>query len=181
MSWQSIVKTVAPALGAVFGGPLGGMATTFLADVLLPAEEVKKVKSPKQLETMVGQVISNGGPEILAKIKAADQAFDKYLVDAGIDLEEIHARDRDSARNRQIATKDRTPAIMGYLILVGFFAVLGLLAFVKMPESAISPMNIMLGSLGTMAASVVTFFYGSSSSSSSKNSLLARVVGKGGQ
>ena len=62
--------------------------------------------------------------------------------------------------------------ILGGIIVIGFFALLGLLIFNPAPIDNKDLLNITIGSLLAAFATVVNYFYGSSKGSSDKNELL---------
>jgi hypothetical protein len=162
---QEILKAVAPVLGTALGGPLGGAAAAFIADKL--GLESKTVES-------VAAVLSSSRltPEQITQVRQAEIDFEKFCKSHQIDLEKVHAADRDSAREMLIATRTKVPAWLTFLITVGFFGVLA--AMFKWPEMKESaPLMIMLGSLGTAWTGACAFWFGSTSGSSQKNELLA--------
>ena len=122
-------------------------------------------------EAEVTEAISRATPEQLVALKKIDADFKIELKNLDINLEKISAADRDSARNREIQTGDKTPAIMGFMIMGGFFGILGLLFFkgASVDSNTIQIINIMLGALGTMAMGVVSYYFGSSSGSRQKD------------
>ena len=70
-------------------------------------------------------------------------------------------------------------ATIAILLMIGFFAVLGTLlygAFLKVALDGTlkDVLLVMLGTLGTMVATVVNFYFGSSQGSMAKDALLAR-------
>ena len=162
MDW---LKTLAPLLGTALGGPLGGAAASFIADKL--GIESKTIEA-------VTSVLNSGKmtPEQLSSIKLAEIDFQKFLRENDIKLEEIAAADRESARTMQISTKSSVPAVLTYLLTIGFFGVLG--AMFKYPELKESaPLMIMLGSLGTAWTGACAFWFGTTHGSQAKNDLLA--------
>jgi hypothetical protein len=66
-----------------------------------------------------------------------------------------------------------TQALIGVLILAGFFAAFAASLLIEPPPAARSAVDILLGYLGAMSSGVVSFYFGSSSGSASKNRLLA--------
>lgn len=78
------------------------------------------------------------------------------------DLEQIAANDRDSARKREMVVQDKTPRNLAYFLTAGFFGLLGALFFGTPPESAMSTLQIMTGSLGTAWITMIAYYYGTS-------------------
>ena len=71
-------------------------------------------------------------------------------------------------------TKDLLMYILGGLIVLGFFGLLGLLIFNPAPVDNKDLLNITIGSLIAAFATVVGYFYGSSKGSADKNELLKK-------
>lgn len=162
MDW---LKTLLPGLGTALGGPLGGIAASFIADKLnVPEKTVKAVTEAISAQSLT--------PDQLSQLKLAEIDFQKYLKQHDIKLEEIAAADRGSARDMLTATKAKTPAVLTYIITLGFFGVLGAMFYwPEVKESA--PLMIMLGSLGTAWTGACAFWFGTTHGSQSKNDLLA--------
>lgn len=69
-------------------------------------------------------------------------------------------------------------ATIAILLVLGFFAVLGVLLYaafmkVSLDGTLKDVLLVMLGTLGTMVATVVNFYFGSSQGSMAKDALLA--------
>ena len=96
------------------------------------------------------------------------------MAQIGIDEQKIAAMDRDSARNREIDLKDKTPSFLAFFLTFGFFGVLGLIMFYPIQPSARGVIDIMLGSLGTAWISVIMYYFGSSVGSKIKTQLLKK-------
>ena len=78
--WKGLVKTVAPFLGTALGGPVGGVAARAIAGAVLGDEDASQED--------VAAALQKANPEMLAKLKEADQ---KFKVEMG-KLELDHAR-----------------------------------------------------------------------------------------
>ncbi|MEW6670211.1 MAG: hypothetical protein AB1427_00825 [Thermodesulfobacteriota bacterium] len=166
--WKKIIKTVAPTLATALGGPLAGMAVTTIATALgIDSSD------PKQAESEIAKAVMSGNPEILLKLKQADQDFQVRLRELDIDLEKIYAEDRKSARDMRTAMKDKFPDFLTALVTIGFFAVLAVHFFHAIPEGNQTFLNIMLGSLGTVWVDQIRFYFGSSKGSKTKEEMLA--------
>ena len=159
------IKALVPMIGTALGGPLGGAAASFIADKLgLDSKDVKAVSD----------VLNSGKltPEQISALKLAEIDFQKFLESNKIKIEEIAAGDRKSARDMLAATRAKTPAVLTYIITIGFFGVLG--AMFRWPEVKESaPLMIMLGSLGTAWTGACAFWFGTTHGSQAKNDLLA--------
>ena len=73
--------------------------------------------------------------------------------------------------------KDIAMYILGALIVVGFFALLGILIFNPVPQGNNDVLNLAIGALITGFATVIGYFYGSSAGSAAKNDLLLKNNG----
>jgi hypothetical protein len=162
MDW---LKTLAPLLGTALGGPLGGAAAAFIGDKLGLHE--------KTIEAVTAALTSGTlSPDQLTNIKLAEIEFKKFLETNKIDVLKIEAADRDSARNMMSITKAKTPAVLTYILGLGFFIVLFALFLVPGVKDS-PPLMIMLGVLGAEFSAACKFWYGTTNSSGDKNALLA--------
>ena len=167
---KGILATVAPVLGAAIGGPFGGMAARVITKTLLGEESDDPA--------VAVEAIRNATPDQLLALKKADHEFQARMKELDIRLEEISASDRDSARRRQIETKDRMPAAIALAALAGFFGILLAMVFVDIPPSAAQPLAVMLGALGGLVTSIGNYYFGSSAGSAKKNDIIAGVMRK---
>ena len=170
MNWKKIVGAIAPSLATALGGPLAGVAVREIGGKLLGNEQAS--------EDQVAAAISGATPEQLAELKKIDADFEKRMAELGIELEKLDAGDRSDARARQVAMKDHTPNILGAIILLGFFTVMGVFIFHEVPDSAREIVLRALGTLDAMATGVVWFFFGSSRGSRQKDEIIGRTTEK---
>ena len=166
--FKQIVATVAPLIGTAFGGPLGGLAGNFLASKLGTA--------PGDQKALEAAVLS-GDPQVMLKIKEADDAFKAHLADLGVQEDQLAASDTANARAREIALKDNTPTILAHAVTVGFFGMLYLMYRGKPAEGG-DTLLVMLGSLGTAWGLIVSYYFGSSKGSAMKDQTIATIVKK---
>ena len=163
-SWKDTLASVAPTIATALGGPLAGVAVKTLATSLLGKENATE----KELEASV--LAAN--PETLIQLKKVDLDFKLQMEKLGVDLEKIVAEDRASARQREVALHDKTPAILAYAVTLGFFATLWYCFVHGMPSEGGEALLIMLGSLGTAWSGIIAYYYGSSAGSARKDTLL---------
>lgn len=166
---KSIVGAVAPTIGTALGGPLGGVAGTVLRRAL---------GQDKATDEELEATIAAADPETLLKIKAADLEFQKFLKQADIQIEQLANDDRASARGREMQLHDKTPAMLGAAVTIGFFGVLLWMLKYGLPSQGEQALLVMLGSLGTAWSSIVNYFYGSSSSSRTKDATISAALQK---
>jgi len=167
--WKSLIGSVAPTLATALGSPMAGMAVKAIASGLgLPDGAGEKD---------VSAALAGASPDTLMQMKKADHAFAVSMKELGVDLEKVAAGDRDSARKREIATKDNAPKILAGTIVLGFFSVLAGIAFIDIPAQAVQPINILLGSLTALVIQVGNYYFGSSAGSKDKTRHLANKGG----
>ena len=166
-----LVRTVAPSLASAVGGPLAGMAVRTISDALLG--------KPDGTEAELAEAAAKATPEQLLALKKAEHDFTVRMRELDIDLERIANADRDSAREREVKTRDWTPRILAGLITVGYFGALFYMLRNGLPQHGGSEaMLVMLGTLGTAWGGVVAYYFGSSAGSKEKTEAMNRMVGK---
>ncbi|MCE7999712.1 MAG: hypothetical protein HEP70_12695 [Rhodobiaceae bacterium] len=169
MDWKQIVSTVAPGLATALGGPMAGVAVRGIASALLGDEDVPS--------TDVETAVLRASPSDLRKLKQAELVFRQQMKELEIDLEALHAADRESARERQVVTGDQMPAFIAFAALAGFFGILISMIFVDLPAGSEAPLNVMLGALGSLVVAIGNYYFGSSAGSSAKNQLIEQLIG----
>jgi hypothetical protein len=162
---KSVLATVAPLIGTAIGGPFGGLAGSLLSKALGTAD-------PKAMEA----AITSTDPDILLKLKQADNEFQEHLKQLGIDEQKLVFDDIANARAMEVATHDSTPKYLAYLVTLGFFATLGYLIVYGKPQTGGDVMLVMVGALGTAWASIVSFYYGSSAGSAAKTDVINKIA-----
>jgi hypothetical protein len=167
-TWKGIVGTVAPALATALGGPLAGVAVRAIAE--------KVLGKPEASEADVAAAVAGASPELLLKLREADQAFARAMADAGIALEKLETEDRASARAMQTATRDWVPGVLAMVFVAGFFALLYALTRVHVPAENRDVLVAMVGTMGGAVMTILTFYFGSSKSSQQKDAVLGRVA-----
>jgi hypothetical protein len=125
----------------------------------------------------LAQAAANATPEQLLALKKAEQDFAVRMRELDIDLERIANEDRNSARDREIKTKDWTPRILAGLITFGYFGVLFFMLLNGLPTTGGSEaMLVMLGTLGTAWGGVVAYYFGSSAGSREKTEAMNQMI-----
>lgn len=164
MNLKKILGTVAPFLGTMIGGPFGAAAGKLVGQVLLGNENASEAEIEKAL--------ASATPEQLVELRRVDADYKTKMAELGIDEQKIAAMDRDSARQREMVTKDKIPAVLALLLTFGFFGVLAMMMLYPIQQGTQGVIEVMLGSLGTAWISVITYYFGSSYGSQIKTQLL---------
>lgn len=154
---------IAPTIAGALPGPLGGIAKKAITDILGLAPEATEADIDKALEAH---------PELLVQVKQANLDFEIKMEELGISKEQIHQKDRSSARAREMALKDKTPAIMGFGIIAGWMTMTGTMMFRVMPDANHDLIMTSFGILSAAVVGVINYYYGSSTGSKEKTKLL---------
>ena len=157
MDW---LKMIAPTLATAIGGPFGTMAYGVVAKVM----GISPDDAQKTIET--GKLTA----EQIASVQLAEIEIKARAQELGLDFAKVAADDRKSAREMQSTTRSFMPPVLGLMITVGFFGILGGLMFGIVKTS--DALMLMLGSLGTAWTGIVAFYFGSSAGSQAKDDLL---------
>lgn len=164
---KQILGTLAPMLGTAIGGPFGALAGAALSQALgTPPDDAKATEV----------ALLGASPDTLLKVKQAEQDFTLKMRELGISEEKLVFDDVANARGREIALKDQTPAILAYVITIGFFGTLGFMLWFGKPAVGGDALLVMLGSLGTAWAGVVAYYFGSSSGSARKDATISEIA-----
>jgi hypothetical protein len=147
------------------------MATRAISEALLG--------KPDGTETELAEAAAKATPEQLLALKKAEQDFAVRMRELDVDLERIANEDRNSARDREIKTKDLTPRLLAGSITLGYFGVLFFMLLNGLPTTGGSEaMLVMLGTLGTAWGGVVAYYFGSSAGSKEKTDAMNRMAHK---
>ena len=161
-----LLQQIAPTIATALGGPLAGLATKTLSNVLFGHEE-------GDAET-IGAALQNATPDQLANVKKIDADFKIRMKELEIDLERISANDRDSARRREMEVKDNMPKVLAFTVTIGFFGCLFWMFVYGVPKNGNEALLLMLGALQTAFTGMIAYYFGSSSGSRAKDDLLAK-------
>lgn len=176
MGFTDVLRKAFPFISAAssLGGPLGVMASAAVGKAL----GVDKAPTDAAgLEKVIAGAL--GDPTQRAALLKAEQDFQLQMQELGYqhaeELEQIAAKDRDSARNREIQVKDFTPRILAGLVIVAAFGGEGWILTHGYPSN-IAPELVgrILGTLDSALILVLSYYFGSSAGSAEKTRLLSQ-------
>ena len=150
---KGLVGELAPTIGAALGGPVGGAAAGMLANVLGCDPTPQKIEKALQTAT----------PEQLTEIKKAELDFEIKMAEIELDVFALETKDTQHAREsfREDWTA-RAIALMSVLLFGGYI----LLVTVQPPDANDDGIvNLVLGYLGGIVSSVISFYFGASKAS----------------
>lgn len=174
--WKSTIGKVAPWIATALGGPAAGLAI----DAVCKAAGLAPSLENAQKAAEMAAAGSLTGEQFLA-LRQSEDAFKIKMMEMGYkqitDLEDIAFKDRDSARNMMIQTKDNTPRLLAFYALVVWTLMNGtLLGMAFMGKSLPTDMSpIIMRVLGTMDALLgmaFAFFLGTTANSRNKDMLI---------
>lgn len=151
---KDVLITVAPTIASAFGTPMAGVATK----AVISALGLKKDAT----EDDVGQAILAATPEQLLALKKADQEFLIKMKELDIDLAKIVLGDKDSARKREIETKDATTKVLAYIICILYVGVQIFLLTHVIDDDMKEMVMRALGTLDAILGLVFSYYFGSS-------------------
>ena len=151
---KGLIGDLAPTLGAALGGPVGGAAATMLADVLGCDPTPQKIEKALQQAT----------PEQLAEIKKAELDFEVRMKELEVDVFALETKDIQHAR--ESFSEDWTARAIAILSILLFGGYVLLVTLQPADDNDLNVVNLVLGYLGGIVSSVVSFYFGASKSGS---------------
>lgn len=149
---KGLIGDLAPTLGAALGGPVGGAAATMLADVLGCEPTPQKIEKALQQAT----------PEQLTEIKKAELDFEVRMSE--IDLDVFALETKDTQHARESFREDWTARAIALLSVLLFGGYILLVTLQDPTQNDDGIVNLVLGYLGGIVSSVISFYFGASKS-----------------
>jgi hypothetical protein len=132
----------------------------------------------------IAAAVAGATPEQLLEMKKLDQDYALQLQQLGYkdveELADIAAKDRDSARNREIQVKDWTPRILtaAFVGMAGYicYAIMhGHSDVLKDPTSSLT-VGAVIGYIFSDVKEIVSYYFGSSAGSDAKTQTLSNIA-----
>lgn len=170
-AFTDLLKTLAPTVAAALGGPLAGMAVSAIGSAFgLDSPTKEKIEEAFSAGRMM--------PEQVAALKTLELQFQNDERERGFKYAELEFKDRDSARQMQIATKSYTPEILSWMIILATLSLEGYILLEGIPPMVSDLVaGRILGTLDTAFGTVLAFWLGTSYGSRAKDAIIARGAG----
>jgi hypothetical protein len=174
---KAVIAAVAPTIGTALGGPFGALAGAVLAKAL--------GVDTKDAESAVTAAIATGDPEVLLKLKTAEQDFIIKLEELGIQRDKLAFDDLANARAREVSLRDSTPKQLAWMIIGGFLVVSAaqLIAMIgwaeqvnKIPSQGWLLIGNISGYLANEAKQAAAYYFGSTIGSKEKDRDIAAIA-----
>lgn len=170
MDIKEVIGKLAPTVASALLGPMGGAAVAAIGGIL-------GISEPTQ--DKISDIIKSGQmtSEQVANIRVLELQYQNDEKERGFKFAELEFKDRDSARNANVA--GGTQMALFWLSLVILVVTLGTEVVVlfngypqTLPEIVVGRV---LGLMDSVAMMVLAYWYGSSSGSKAKTDLLAQA------
>jgi hypothetical protein len=169
-----VINVASPLVSAfVPGGSLIATGVKAIAGAFgLSESEV----TPEKLNELMAQ-----DKDFALKIKQAEQEFKIEVMQNETERLKLELADVQSARNMNIETtkatgkRDINLYMLAWVIVIGFFCLVGLLIFKELPKDSNGVIYMLFGALASGFTGIMGYFFGSSKSSADKTELLAKA------
>jgi hypothetical protein len=163
MDWKGLIKGVAPTIATALGGPLAGVAVKALGEKFLGKTDAT--------EAEVAEAVLAASPEQLLSLRQIDNQFKVQMRELGIKEDELHAKDRDSARQLAVQRGIWPQVGITAFFLGGYFGlIVALLAgWAKVPQDMRDVFIALIGILTAGVPQCLNFWLGSSRGSQQKD------------
>lgn len=166
MNWLETLKAIAPTVATALGGPLAGAAVSAIGSVLGVDNPTKETIANLFKDGQLTQ-------EQLGELRKLELEFQNQEKERGFKYAELEYKNQDSARQMQMSTHSKMPAVLTVMVTLGFFGILTLLFF--HPElKGNEIVMMMVGQLSAVWAGCVAFYTGTTFGSANKNAMLAQ-------
>lgn len=121
------------------------------------------------ITTVIDKVVPDANVREQIKAQLATQAFEWI---------KLETADRESARRREVDTKDPTTRELAYIYTIGYFGILVTLmsGLFTITSDMHGLMEVLMGVLTAGQYSVMAYYFGSSHGSAAKDNTLSAIV-----
>lgn len=177
--FKQLVRRIAPTVAAALGGPLAGVATSALSQILLgtPNADIVSIS-----DTMTSGTLK---PDQIMRIKELENEYKKHEAEMGFqyaDLEfktdKMYLEDMQNARTRQILTQDFMPQIILCCAFLFYLFQFYIFIYAELPNDEFTRALIVrgFGTVDGILIMCVSYFVGSSRGSKNSGDAVRRIA-----
>lgn len=168
MDWLKTLESVAPTVATALIGPLGGVAVSAIGDLL-------GISQPTQ--DKIADAIQSGQltPDQVTSLKKLELDYQNQEKERGFKYAELAFKDRDSARNANVAggTQKNLFWLSLFLLAITLGTEIAVLFYGYPAGTSELVVGRVLGLMDAVAMMVLAYWYGTTNGSAQKNQLLA--------
>lgn len=170
-NWKDLLKEVAPTVAGAIGGPFTMTAINILADLLGVEQDEKKI----------GDVVASGDPQVLYKLRQAENDFNLALKEAEVDRDRLMHENTADARDLGKSKGLKAHYVLSAVFIGGYFCIFGAFVYALAIGVAVDQSWGMLFAalIGVMTASVkdiMNFWFGGSAGLKDSNDAMERLA-----
>lgn len=178
MNWGDVSKLVggaAPILGTLLGGPAGAAVGGLIASALGTSGDADAVHAAISADPTAALKLATVESDNKVKLQGMMLDHADRLVAADTAQMQADVDDRKSAREREVSVRDRTPAVLGWTVVIASVAlgVAVVSGYVTKDPALAGIVGTVIGSVFSEAKQVLNYFFGSNSSAQHTTELLA--------
>ena len=167
----------APAAAAILTGGAAGPVAAAVTKEVTSALGVHHESTPEEID----KAVAEADPAQIAKLRQIEADVQKDAQAASVKMAEIAAGDRDSARKREIALHDATPAILTFCVTGSLIGCILLLVFKGsgLDVAVLAAVSSLAGALASGMHTILTYYFGGSKGSDASAAVLHKIAQEG--
>lgn len=169
------------AASFVPGGPLVTTGLKVLSSFLGTTPDPEAISTalddPKASDAVRLAMIQFNTEKMKAEYQEKENARNDVLEEFKTSLADIqNARQADVSKTQTTGKRDTNLYVLAWVLVLGFFALLGILLWRPVPQDSSGVIFLLFGTLASSFGAVVGFFFGSSRGSQAKDELLLKAT-----
>lgn len=173
MNWRDTLRELAPTVAGALGGPFAMTAVSIVADLLGVEADEKQI----------GDLVASGDPEVLLKLRDAEQRFTVELERLGVERERLQHANTASARDLGKSRGLKAQYALSSVFIAGYFVVFAgfiwaLVEQTEIDQSFALLFATLLGVMTKAVADILNFWFGGSAGLKDSNDALERLVNR---
>lgn len=174
MNWKQTLAAYLPTIGVAIGGPMAGLAIK--AGLKAFGASADDIKNSGNGLGMLKNLVLGATPENVKAAQEHDMNFKVQMADLGYKVEDLHRKDRQSARKFAQTAGAMWHHIVGMTLIATSISIVFYIIIIGLPIDSIGFATLMIGTIHTWAGGYIVFLFGSSKGSKAKDEQIAEMV-----